>query len=113
MAFESTSALALLESWLASRLSADAQEWYDKKRADLGSDREFFLAFALVPRNLGKADLELTDQERSACTDWDPSNWTVDQAARIALLLAGPDQSFIARLEKLCATGDVGEQITL
>ncbi|MDA7525986.1 EboA domain-containing protein [Verrucomicrobiales bacterium] len=113
MAFESTSALALLESWLASRLSADAQEWYDKKRADLGSDREFFLAFALVPRNLGKADLDLTDQERSACTDWDPSNWTVDQAARIALLLAGPDQSFINRLEKLCATGDVGEQITL
>jgi len=107
------SALGLLESWLAARLSADAQEWYDEKRANLESDRDFFLAFALVPRTLGKADLNLTGAERSACSDWDPSNWTIDQAARIALLLGSPEEHFKARLEKLCATGDVGELVTL
>ena len=113
MANKSISALALLESWLTSRLSTDAQAWYEERRANLGSDRDFFLAFALVPRKLGKADLNLTDRERDACIDWDPSNWTIDQAARVALLLAGPEDSFIGRLEKLCATGDVGEQVTL
>ena len=113
MATEFASALSLLESWLTSRLSTEAQAWYDEKRASLSSDRDFFIAFALVPRKLGKADLIPTEDEGAACTGWDPSNWTVDQAARIALLLAGPEASFIGRLEKLCATGDVGELVTL
>ena len=44
---------------------------------------------------------------------WDPSNWTVDQAARIRLLLAATagSDTFVRRLDQLCATADVDELV--
>jgi hypothetical protein len=109
--------LATLESWLNDRLSSEASAWFTEKRVSLQEDRDFYLTFALAPRKLGKADLQPTESEsqeaEASCPGWDASGWTVDQAARIALLLSGPEEAFVRRLNKLCATGDIGEQVTL
>lgn len=113
MALERSSILALLEQWLESRLSPDGLAWFRDRLENLESDKDFYLAFALVPRKLGKADLQTTPEEGAACDGWSPAAWTVDQAARIALLLSGPEEAFARRLDKLCATGDVGEMVTL
>ena len=109
----------LLLSWLAERLTPDGQSWLDGKRSTGAADRDFYMAFALVPRKLGKQDLSLTQSEleqASKCrSGWAPVDWSIDQAARMVLLLADPDREdvFMRRLEKLCVTGDVGELVTL
>lgn len=116
MATDPTKAFALLEEWLEARLAPESLSWYSERRS-VETDRDFYLAIALVPRKLGKQDLNLTDSEREMargiCQDWDPSDWTIDQSARVALLLAGAAEAFDRRLSKLCATGDVGELVTL
>ena len=117
MAADSPAALAVLESWLSQRLSGDALAWYEAKRTTLQKDHDFYLAFALATRKLGKADLAPTEEElksaNAICPGWNAWGWTVDQTARIALLLSSPEDAFVSRLDKLCATGDIGEQVTL
>ncbi len=110
-------ARSLLERWLDSRLGSEPSAWLAEQRLQLDEDRQFYLAFALTPRKVGKEDLSLSPGELAeagaCCAGWDPSAWTLDQAARIALLLASSEAMFPRRLEKLCAIGDIGEQISL
>lgn len=111
----------LLFVWLRSRLDRAPQEWLDGQRRKLaqGAERDLYLAISLVPRKLGKADLAPEPAELEAADaarpGWDPRGWSVDQAGRIALLLAGggSGEGFAARLEQLFATADVSEQIAL
>src|SRR5918996_521046 len=43
---------------------------------------------------------------------WDPRGWSVDQAARIVLLMqGGTGEAFAKRFSQLCRTADVGEQV--
>jgi hypothetical protein len=69
-------------------------------------------------RKLGKGDLELKAEERAAAAAarpyWDPSDWSVDQAARIVFVLAVEargGKAFKTRLETLFNTADVWELI--
>ena len=70
-----------------------------------------------MPRRLGKADLDLSaDDLRDAAQarpGWDPRGWSVDQAARILILLqaGGTGERFAARFRQLCRTADVAEGI--
>ncbi len=112
-------ATALLHGWIDARLDAQASTWLcdrlSRVRAEEEGDRELYLAVGLAPRKLGKKDLELTEQELAAADalapGWWPGDWTVDQAARVLLILSAPGDAerFAARLEQLCVTSDVGE----
>ena len=113
---------SLIVQWLHARLAADARVWFDgalERVRHATRDTELNLAFGLVSRKLGKTDLALTAEElRAADTvraGWDPELWSVDQAARIALLLASPGDAdaFVQRLDLLCATADVTELVAL
>jgi hypothetical protein len=110
----------LLERWLLDRLSPQTAAWLQDSASRLranGRDKDLYLAVSLVPRKLGKADLELSEaqlQEVSAArAGWDPRGWSVDQAARIYLLLATGENgaAFARRLDQLCMTADVGELV--
>jgi hypothetical protein len=110
----------LLHRWLARQLPEPALAWLDEQLAKLGTaagDRDLYIALGLVPRKLGKADLELSAAEleaaRKARTDWDPRGWSVDQAARILILLhaGGAGETFANRFVQLCRTADVAEAI--
>lgn len=83
----------------------------------LAEDRDAYLAFALASRKVGKEDMKPAAEEareaEACCPGWTPARWTLDQVARTMFLLAGPEDAFERRLDQLCATGDVGEQITL
>ena len=111
---------ALLDRWLERRLDGLGTLWLRDAVATLaggGSDRDLFRSASLVARKPGKMPLDLDAAERAdagrARAGWDPSTWTVDQAARIRLLLATGGQAdlFVRRLDQLCATADVDELV--
>lgn len=108
-------------TWLETRLEAQAASWLAQQRDAVatGGERALNLALGLVPRKLGRADLKLSTEELAAATSarpgWDPSEWSVDQAARVALLLLAPCEAgqFRERLDRLIATADVAEAVAL
>ena len=110
----------VLEQWLAARLPGDAAAWLKDSAQRLrggGSDKDLYMSVSLVPRKIGKADLTLSAAELGQATaarpGWDAREWSLDQAARVLLLLAaGSDgATFARRLDQLCATADVGELV--
>jgi len=115
-----STALDLLRLWLGRQLPQTASAWLEEQLAKLGvaaGDRDLYIALGLVPRKLGKADLELSADDLSAAgrarPSWDPRGWSVDQAARILILLhaGGTGETFAKRLVQLCRTADVAEAI--
>jgi hypothetical protein len=115
-----TSPLELLRIWLHRQLPADAAEWLEGQAIAVRgaeTDRGLFLAVSLVYRQIGKADLSLSAGDETAAEaarpGWRPAGWSLDQAARIYLLLAagGTPARFARRIEQLFSTADVGELI--
>lgn len=85
-----------------------------------GDVQQFYLAFSMIPRRTGKTDLDLSKPELLKAEDtrpgWDPSKWTVDQAARALLLLSFPatDRTkYLESLDRLYTSGEVGELVAL
>ncbi len=109
----------LLKQWLDHRLPVEAQSWLGDAAQKLrdGSDADLYRSISLVTRKIGKADLALSPEElkhaAAARAGWDPSDWSLDQAARIYLLLASASDGeiFLRRLDQLCNTADVGELV--
>jgi hypothetical protein len=114
---------ALLNGWLAARLDEVQRHWLDGQIARVEAARggpALAVAIGLIPRKLGKADLAPSmaevNQARRLRPDLDPSGWSVDQTARILLLLAsfdGDETAFAARFDDLMTKGEVGEHIAL
>lgn len=109
-----------LQHWLDQRLDAAGAAWLRDASAGLaggGTDRDLYRCVSLVSRKLGKAPLALNATELAVAArsrpDWNPSEWTVDQAARVWLLLAAKIDSdtFVRRLDQLCATADLDELV--
>jgi hypothetical protein len=117
---EPSTPLGLLRRWLDRQLPDPASTWLREQLGKLGGevrDRDLYLALGLAPRRLGKADLELRDVDlrdaAQARAGWDPRGWSVDQAARILILIqaGGTGETFVQRFVQLCRTADVAEAI--
>ena len=115
-----TTSKELLRTWLTRQLPEAQRSWLVERLDRLaggGEERELYIALGLVPRKLGKADLALQPadlaQAQDARPDWDPRGLSVDQAARILMLLTegSSGEAFQARFRQLCRTADLGEQI--
>jgi hypothetical protein len=112
----------LLRRWLDRQLPDGAAAWLREQLGRLvgeAGDRDLHVALGLAPRRLGKADLDLSaadlDAAEQARAGWDPRGWSVDQAARILILLqaGGSGERFATRFAQLCRTADVAEAIAL
>ncbi len=115
-------AIALLHEWLLSRLDAQQRTWLNAQIDALAldpSDSALDIAFGMVPRKCGKADLALNDADRAAAQrampGWDPRGWSVADAARILLLshVSRNAPNFARLFRSLCATADVVELTAL
>lgn len=114
---------ALLYGWLNRRLEPAAAAWLDEARAGVEAAdgaKQLYLALGQVPRRLGKADLALGPaflaRADAARPGWEPAGWSVDQAARVLLLLTAAEAApaeFGQRLEQICITADVGELVAI
>ena len=115
------SAQTLLLDWLKTRLAPEALGWLEEKAALLATgapDKTIFTSFGACVRHAGKVALSLDDAAleaaRAAVPDWDPSDWTTDQTARIFLLTALPAGPKSAKLmDQMWQTADVGEAVAL
>ncbi len=114
-------AIDLLTDWLQHRLSSIQTEWLDarlQKIMHCDSDRDLHITLGMIPRKLGRDDLQLTDRELAQAEHlsggWRPVNWSIDTAARIWILChlaqAEPDR-FSNTIADLCRTADLAESI--
>lgn len=113
--------LATLDRWIDRVLTPAQCDWYRGARAglrDAEDDGALTRSLALVPRRLGLADLPLGPADRAEAEalrpGFDPRGLSVDQAARIGLLLAAyrGDADFTARLTGLCRHADLRAHVT-
>lgn len=118
MSAQQEKCLELLHGWLARQLDDTGLAWLDEQLGKAGgADRDLYLAIGLAPRKLGKTDLQLGPDDLAAADaarlGWNPAGWSIDQAARVALLLAAARDAggFPGKLERLCNTADVRELI--
>ena len=120
---ETNKIIALLNSWLETRASAEGLAWLQRKQQEITQkavERNLFTAFSSVSRYLGKQKLELSTEELQVAneliTGWNPINWTLDQVGRTLLILSFPhedEDKYVATLDKIFAAADVGESIAL
>lgn len=119
----SIAAAVLLQAWLNTRLDEVSAEWLTGQLDAVmksNSARERHIAFGLIPRKLGRTELNLTAEEAAAaecvCHGWILDGWTVDAAARVLILcrLAERDaEGFGEIFEDLCRNADLSESMTL
>jgi len=122
MSAVSSAILDTLHTWLRPRLDPLAQAWLAEKCHQIatGDKKSLFLSFGMAARKVGKEDLRLSAEELAAAVRvrpaWNPQGWTIDQAARMAMVLSFPvsdAQLFVSVLDQLFATGEVHELIAL
>lgn len=109
----------LLRRWVTSRAAPDEAAWIEESLERLAAgaaERDLHIFLGLAPRRLGRADLALSTGELAeadaARSGWDPSDWTIDGAARVAaLLLHAGQRPFAERFKDLRRTADTGELI--
>ncbi len=115
-------ATGLLREWLLARLDAPQRAWLNAQIDALAldaSDAALHIAFGMVPRKCGKADLALSAADRAAAQrampGWCPQGWSVADGARILLLshVSRSAQNFATLFRSLCATADVVELTAL
>ncbi len=112
----------LIHGWLNRQLPEPAEQWLGAqltKLAEEPTERGLQIALGMTPRRLGKDDLALSQDDLAAAAaarrGWDPRGWSIDEAARILILLAagGRGPAFAKRFTDLCQTADAGEAIAL
>ena len=116
-------AIALMTSWLKTRLAADAFDWFDTELRALQAKPEqarWFKALGMAPRKLGKADLAPSGAELQAAQalrhGLDPTEWSMDQTARIAFTLAfyqGDELGFVQQVAMLVDTSEINELLAI
>lgn len=115
-----TAATELLRGWLTRQLPEQDFAWFDgqlRKSSASDADRDLYITLGLIPRRLGKGDLELSAEDLAAAdaarTGWDPSHWSIDGAARVLALseAGGVAQTFAQRFAGLCRMADAGEAV--
>lgn len=113
---------ALLCEWIERQTRGAARAWFSAALEQLSApdtpERTVNIAVSLATRRLGKADLDLNNDDLAradkARTKWDPSQWSLDQSGRVALLLAcdgGDIEALDSRLTQLLRTADIGELV--
>lgn len=113
-------AAELLREWIGRQVPERSAAWLDERLEKLGaaeSDRDLHIGLGMCPRRLGKDDLNLDDGDLDSAgrarPGWDPRGWSVDEAARILMLIAGGGggRIFADRFTGLCRSAEVGEAI--
>lgn len=112
----------LLWKWLTKRLNQDTLKWLEncvRKIQNDNLDADLFLFFSLAPKKTNKHLLSLDaselQQANFARAGWNPQNWTIEQAARLYILLSSAFDAnqFLRRVDQLFNTADVAELVTL
>ena len=110
--------ISILSNWLKQK-GEDSFDWLENKVAEIsskGTERTLFTSYSAVSRYYPKDNLNLADKELKTLPveGWNPTNWTLEQAARSLILLSFPSDNadkYVATLDKIIAAADVSEAI--
>jgi len=115
------SSAAALQLWLQPRITAAQWAWLTgrlEKHQSSAGERDLHITLGFIPRKLGKQDLGLSAIELAQAellrSGWQPINWSIDTAARVAVLCCYAEyhpQHFEQVLLDLFRTADVAESI--
>jgi hypothetical protein len=114
--------LRLADTWVLRASDERGIAWFRgaiDEVAHAASDRPLGVAIGLAPRRVGRASLRLEADDLVGANalreGLDPSDWSVDQLARIALMVANcrDEGGFAERLDRFCATAEINELIAL
>jgi hypothetical protein len=114
------SAGAMLESWVLQQASESGREWMGhslQRIADEPTPKSLFATIGFCSRRLGRDGLALTQAQvqeaQQLRAGWRPDRWSIDAAARVALLLRLPPDpgAFFDTFEKLCRMGEMQELV--
>ena len=123
----SAAAIVLLDRWISTRATPEACQWFVQQREQIAQEvaapiqeRHLVKAMGLAARKLGKADMHLSADELAQAhalrPGFDPSGWSLDQAARVVFIMAsfnGDEAQFAARLDRLADSAEINELIAL
>ncbi|MEM7307210.1 MAG: EboA domain-containing protein [Planctomycetota bacterium] len=119
----STASRPVLAELLSGRLQPAAHEWLRKAEDEVsaGAESARFAALLSLASRYAKRDAlapTVAGRERAATAlpGWNPERWTVQEAARVALVLARPDlaeESGAAAVEEAFRYADEGELCAL
>lgn len=91
--------------------------WLSDQLEKLSDSTTFFIAFGMAPRKVGKAPLDLSVALMQQLTHVNPDashvSWSMDELARLTLLLHLPQAGRKEAIKKLLVTSDIREQILL
>ena len=145
---QTAAVLQQLGAWIIAASTPEAGQWFHLQLQTIREGqqrRDVYKALGLAARKMGKADLALDAAALARAAKlrpgWDPSGWSVDQAARVALLLAShaaqasisngaemelataaatgatavseADRRFVDMLEEFAASAEINELIAL
>jgi len=113
------SPVQLLGAWVQRQIPPAEWQWLTERTQDGAStsDKVIFITLGLIPRRLGRADLDLgpadLEDAQASCEGWNPRGWSVDGAARVLVLLQtiALGDGFPEKFQRLCRTADVAEAI--
>jgi hypothetical protein len=113
--------ISFLHGLLGRVLAPAGMQWLDgeiERQRATEDERRLGIALGMVGRKVGRMDLAPPPDEIAAAGKlrprWQPQLWGTDEAARVALVLAtyrDDDIVFAARVDRLCATGELNEQV--
>lgn len=120
MEHPSVTASDLLQRWICDRAGAE-QDWVNQSLETLAGgapERDLHIFLGLAPRRLGKVDLALGPAElaeaNAALPGWDPSDWSLDGAARVlGLVTYDSPRPFAEVFKDLRRTADAAEMVAL
>lgn len=116
-------ATATPSAWMLARLEAEAAAWLQMRSeaiaatglADSAGRRALGIAYAQIARRVPRVPLNAIPPP-DLRPGWDPTRWTLDQAARAALLSALPaadGEALVAAVDDLAARADMQETLAL
>jgi hypothetical protein len=113
--------IAFLRDLLGRVLPPTAVQWFDGEIESAQAkfdERRLNIAVGMVGRKVGRRDLAPSADDIAAAEKlrplWQPQHWATDEAARVAIVLAtyrGEGKDFAARVDRLCATGELNEHV--
>lgn len=110
----------LLESWALRQASQAGGGWLTAALESTASDptaKTLFRHIGFASRKLGREPLKLSAEDRAAADTarrgWRPEHWSLDAAARVALLLriSADAGAFHETFERLCRMGEMQELV--
>ncbi|UBM58499.1 EboA domain-containing protein [Marinilongibacter aquaticus] len=93
----------------------DAGKWLNEKLNQVFDERTFFLAFGMAPKKFDRESVvwseALKTRLREVNPDFEKVVWTLDELARLAMLLHLPANGNVATIEKLVGSADRRELV--